>query len=932
MSTAANFNAAVAKAVTDTDLFHDFVHGSASDDIVTEGGTIPSLAKKLATIVTDRNFAGVWNVATNTPDVSATSPTTGDYYIVTVAGTSSITGSSENYVTGDQIVYDGTAWHKVVKPADQKSTRTVANAAAIASETPDFKGQLLINEDVVATDLLAAFYVSKSSTVGDWEQLDVGLDNLDAVTRNAVDKGARGTTKVTPRYNGSVPVSFGKFVDNIPEAAGWADDDLVVSADVDGVIFPDWVTGTFYSVGDFVQEGGSGYYCDVAHTAGTFATDKDTNGYWTRAYTGFPRACYIPQKRRLLVTFRLAKGHGYYDADIYVMRTDDFGANWRIEKLIDGAGDDYRTAPIKLLQDGRLMAVATRITGAVQTGAYDTFAYYSDDFGESWSAPQLVHDAAVSATGSCTSLIFQARNGDIYIPIYTAPDSSVPLDGRTAGYVKSTDNGASWSAYTEVTDEGPTYAASEITFVQATRSDDIIAFIRAENGTDKLFRSVSTDNGASWSATTDVTPSNYKASQPNILQREDGFLHMACRAFSGSGLGYYYSTDDGLTWTGPVTGYVGVGGDERSDILQPNVSAEGQLVAFNSHTTFCVFGNETGGGVGGREAQVVVRTWAHGVADTGPGRGGLRFKGGGFLDFDLWAPPIISEGDADASPHKKQGATLWSKECNCLVTWNGTFWEPQAPRVRPSETGVDVEMDLKVEGLAAGALATWVDDATAGVGNLTGTPGGSEAVVTKNAQRGRNALVFDGTQDYSTNSSTDFLVDDSVDYTILVPFYVPASAADPADTMALLGNANDNASGSKGLLMMLDDRQTGNSMTRGITIGIVNSFGWGVDLRDEQVGNLNGNYLQKLWEYDTWNVVALTYDKTNSLAKMYVNGNFIEDHNFGTFTRPSPVDADFHIGSLDGNLKFTGRMGSPIIMKTLLDAAEIRNWSNYLVR
>lgn len=40
-----------------------------------------------------------------------------------------------------------------------------------------------------------------------------------------------------------------------------------------------WVTSTAYSIGDLVSESGVNYYCQVAHTSGTFATDLG-NGNW----------------------------------------------------------------------------------------------------------------------------------------------------------------------------------------------------------------------------------------------------------------------------------------------------------------------------------------------------------------------------------------------------------------------------------------------------------------------------------------------------------------------------------------------------------------------------------------------------------------------------------------------------------------------------
>lgn len=51
-----------------------------------------------------------------------------------------------------------------------------------------------------------------------------------------------------------------------------------------------WATGTVYSVGNFVFQGTSTYYCKVAHTSGTFITDL-SSGFWVlqgATYSGAP--------------------------------------------------------------------------------------------------------------------------------------------------------------------------------------------------------------------------------------------------------------------------------------------------------------------------------------------------------------------------------------------------------------------------------------------------------------------------------------------------------------------------------------------------------------------------------------------------------------------------------------------------------------------
>lgn len=57
-------------------------------------------------------FIGTWNADTNTPDVSATTPAQGDYYRVSVAGTTNLDGITD-WGVGDWAIYNGTSWDKI---------------------------------------------------------------------------------------------------------------------------------------------------------------------------------------------------------------------------------------------------------------------------------------------------------------------------------------------------------------------------------------------------------------------------------------------------------------------------------------------------------------------------------------------------------------------------------------------------------------------------------------------------------------------------------------------------------------------------------------------------------------------------------------------------------------------------------------------------
>lgn len=58
------------------------------------------------------NYKGTWNASTNSPALASGVGTKGDYYVVSVAGGTTIDGESL-WGVGDWIVFNGTAWQKV---------------------------------------------------------------------------------------------------------------------------------------------------------------------------------------------------------------------------------------------------------------------------------------------------------------------------------------------------------------------------------------------------------------------------------------------------------------------------------------------------------------------------------------------------------------------------------------------------------------------------------------------------------------------------------------------------------------------------------------------------------------------------------------------------------------------------------------------------
>lgn len=73
------------------------------------------------------NYKGTWNAATNTPDLTTISADKGDYYVVSVAGTTTLDGISTWYV-GDWAVYNGSIWQRVEGGDDDPAPSVRSNA------------------------------------------------------------------------------------------------------------------------------------------------------------------------------------------------------------------------------------------------------------------------------------------------------------------------------------------------------------------------------------------------------------------------------------------------------------------------------------------------------------------------------------------------------------------------------------------------------------------------------------------------------------------------------------------------------------------------------------------------------------------------------------------------------------------------------------
>lgn len=75
--------------------------------------TVSSVANALGAL----NYQGTWNANTNTPTLASGVGTQGDYYVVSVAGTTDLDGIT-NWGVGDWAAFNGSVWQRVEGGAD----------------------------------------------------------------------------------------------------------------------------------------------------------------------------------------------------------------------------------------------------------------------------------------------------------------------------------------------------------------------------------------------------------------------------------------------------------------------------------------------------------------------------------------------------------------------------------------------------------------------------------------------------------------------------------------------------------------------------------------------------------------------------------------------------------------------------------------------
>ena len=113
--------------------------------VITNGGgtsqsvldTLTSLQSQITALSGFVNYEGTWNASTNTPTLVSSVGTKGDYYVVSVTGSTNLNGIT-TWTQGDWVIFNGTAWEKVDNT--DLVTSVAGRTGAITLTTADIGG------------------------------------------------------------------------------------------------------------------------------------------------------------------------------------------------------------------------------------------------------------------------------------------------------------------------------------------------------------------------------------------------------------------------------------------------------------------------------------------------------------------------------------------------------------------------------------------------------------------------------------------------------------------------------------------------------------------------------------------------------------------------------------------------------------------------
>jgi hypothetical protein len=114
--------------------------------------TVSSIANAIGAL----NYKGTWDAATNTPTLTSGNGTKGDYYQVSVEGSTTLDGIS-NWGVGDVAAFNGITWQRIEGGADLNGVNlTVTGTSALATATATTLNKVALTAPATGSTLTIA--------------------------------------------------------------------------------------------------------------------------------------------------------------------------------------------------------------------------------------------------------------------------------------------------------------------------------------------------------------------------------------------------------------------------------------------------------------------------------------------------------------------------------------------------------------------------------------------------------------------------------------------------------------------------------------------------------------------------------------------------------------------------------------------------------
>ena len=197
---------------------------------------------------------------------------------------------------------------------------------------------------------------------------------------------------------------------------------------------------------------------------------------------------------------------------------------------------DVRDPSITLLSNGDLIISFFKWDGE---DAKSCYTIKSDDDGATWSAPVEITNA-FTAWSAISSPIIELANGDLVAAVY-GRDIGDTRDSAVT--VISNDAGATWGSEAEI-DPVELNTDFQEPNILLLSNGDILALLRTTSN--EIYRSVSTDSGATWSYPVVCFPGS---GSPRISRTTSDIVVCVYRSIANSNAVVRASLDNGQNWS-----------------------------------------------------------------------------------------------------------------------------------------------------------------------------------------------------------------------------------------------------------------------------------------------------------------------------------------------------------------------------------------------